>query len=231
MYISNQPISPLTLSPETLHSAPESFSGRQAESDINPELNANSVPPSSPRRQLINRYWKAVFTLTIILFIFAPTRFNSPAKLDEVVVLQMAQRMNNLAVPCPKVVSLNIHDDPPINQHTVVTLAKSEKLPQEYLRQGHALYCNLMNPDFPWPNDFRYIYALPEDIVRYLLLETNTSVYDEPIVAPLFERSRRIVLVEKERRRRLARIIERKIEELYIQKGFDLMKREVKKKQ
>jgi hypothetical protein len=81
-----------------------------------------------------------------------------------------------------------------------------------------------MNPEFPWPSDFRYIYALPEDIVRYFLIETNTSIFDEPIVAPSFEQRRRIVLVEKERRRRLASFIEGKIEDLYIQKALGSMK-------
>ncbi|KAF4495469.1 hypothetical protein FAGAP_8402 [Fusarium agapanthi] len=223
MYISDQPIASLPPSYETLQFTPERPSGRQAESDINAELNTNNEPPSSPRRQLINRYWKAVFTLTILLFIFTPTRPVSLAKLDEDTMLQMAQRMNNLAVPCPKDLPLHIQHNPPPNQQTAATLAEFEKLPQEYLRQGHALYCRLMNPDFPWPSDFRYIYALPEDIVRHLLIETNTSMLDEPIFAPIFERSRRIVLVEKERRRRLARIIERKIEELYIQKGLGSM--------
>ncbi|KAG5793597.1 hypothetical protein H9Q69_007332 [Fusarium xylarioides] len=199
---------------DSLHSAPEKPSARQAESDTNTE---------PPRRQLINRYWKLVFILTILLFIFAPTRPASPAKLDEAILLQMARRINNLAVPCPKDLALNTQDNPPPNQRTVATLAQFEKLPQEYLRQGHALYCSLMKPDSPRPSDLRYIYALPEDIVRDLLIETNTSMFDEPIVAPFFEGSRHIVLVEKERRRRLARIIEQKIEESYIQKGLGSM--------
>ncbi|RBA09114.1 hypothetical protein FPRO05_14354 [Fusarium proliferatum] len=126
-------------------------------------------------------------------------------------------------VPCPKDLPRNIQDYPPPDQQTVATLVELEKLPQEYLRHGHGLHCRLMNPDSLWPSDFRYIYALPEDIVRYLLIGTNTPVFEEPIVAPIFERSRRIVLVEKERRRRLARIIERKIEELYILKGLGSM--------
>ncbi|KAF5556897.1 hypothetical protein FMEXI_950 [Fusarium mexicanum] len=225
MYISDQPIASLPPSHEALQFAPERPSGRQAESHINTELKTNNEPRSLPRRQLINRYWKAVFTLTILLFIFTPTRPISLPKLDEGTMLQMAHRMNNLAVPCPKDLPLNIQHNPPPNQQTVATLSEFEKLPQEYLRQGHALYCSLMNPDFPRPSDFRYIYALPKDTVRYLLLETKTSVFEEPVVAPIFERSRRIVLVEKARRHRLARIIQRKIEELYIQKGLGSMKK------
>ncbi|KAF5529317.1 hypothetical protein FPHYL_14231 [Fusarium phyllophilum] len=211
MYISDQPIAALPPSYESLHSALERPSAREAEPDNNTE---------PPRRQLINRYWKVVFILTILLFIFAPTRPASPEKLDEAILLQMARRMNNLAVPCPKDLPLNIQGNPPSNQQSIATLAEFEKLPQEYLRQGHVLYCSLMKPDSSRPSDFRYIYALPEDIVRHLLIETNTSMFDEPIVAPFFEGSRRIVLAEKERRRRLARIIERKIEELYIHKGL-----------
>ncbi|PNP53563.1 hypothetical protein FNYG_15740 [Fusarium nygamai] len=222
MHISNQPIALLPPTFEGLQSASERPSARQVEPGINEELATDNEPP---RRQLINRYWKVVFILTILLFIFTPARPARPAKQDEDILLQMARRMNNLAVPCPKDLPRNIQDNPPPNQHTVATLSEFERLPQEYLRQGHALYCHLMNPDSPWPSDFRYIYALPEDIVRYLLNETNTSMFDEPIVAPIFERDRRIVLVlvEKERRRRLARIIERKIEELYIQKGIGSM--------
>ncbi|KAF5591849.1 hypothetical protein FPCIR_5916 [Fusarium pseudocircinatum] len=220
MHISNQPIALLPPTYEGLHYASEKPSARQAGPGINVELTVDNEPP---RRQLISRYWKVVFILTTFLFMFAPTRPASPEKLDEDILLQMARRMNNLAVPCLKDLPRNIQDNPPPNQHTVVTLSEFGKLPQEYLRQGHGLYCRLMNPDLPWPSDFRYIYALPEDIVRYLLNETNTSMFHEPIVAPVFERSRRIVLVEKERRRRLARIIERKIEELYIQKGLGSM--------
>ncbi|KAF5981424.1 hypothetical protein FCOIX_4244 [Fusarium coicis] len=220
MHISNQPIALLPPSYEGLPSVSGEPSARQAVPGINEELITDGKPP---RRRLINRYWKVVFVLTILLFIFAPTLPASPTKLDEGILLQMARRLNNLAVPCPNDVPLNMKHSPSPNQHTIATLSEFRKLPQEYLRQGHGLYCRLMNPDFPWPSDFRYIYALPEDIVRYLLDETNTSVFDEPIVAPIFERSRQIVLVEKERRRRLARIIERKIEELYIQKGIGSM--------
>ncbi|KAF5694855.1 hypothetical protein FDENT_984 [Fusarium denticulatum] len=220
MHISNQPIALLPPSYEGLHYASEKPSARQAGPGISEELTIDKEPP---RRQLINRYWKVVFILTILLSIFAPKRTVSPTKLDEDILLQMARRMNNLAIPCPKDLPRSIQDNPPPNQHTVATLSEFEKLPQEYLRQGHGLYCRLMNPDFPWPSDFRHIYTLPEDIVRNLLNETNTSMFDEPIVSPIFERSRRIVLVEKERRRRLARIIERKIEELYIQKGLGSM--------
>ncbi|KAF5620898.1 uncharacterized protein FTJAE_11523 [Fusarium tjaetaba] len=217
MHISKQPIALLPQTYEGPPSTAERPSAHQAEPGINGELITNNEPP---RRRLINRYWKVVFIVTILLFIFAPTRPASPEKLDEDILLQMARRMNNLAVPCPKDLPLDIQDNPPPNQQTVTTLSEFEKLPKEYLRQGHGLYCRLMNPEFPWPSDFRYIYALPEDIVRYLIVETNTSMLDEPIVAPIFERSRRIGLVEKERRRRLARIIEQKIEELYIQKGI-----------
>ncbi|KAF5704121.1 hypothetical protein FMUND_12663 [Fusarium mundagurra] len=207
MHISKQPVALLPPSYNGLHPASEKPSARQAEHGINEKLTTDNEPP---RRQLINRYWKAVIILTILLFVFAPTRPSTPAKLEEDILLQMARRMNNLAVPCPKDLPPNIQDIPPPSQQTVVTLAEFEKLPQEYLRQGHALYCRLMNPDFPWPSDFRYIYALPEDIVRYLLVETNTSMLDEPIVAPIFERNRRIVLVEKERRRRLAGSLNKK---------------------
>ncbi|KAF4421775.1 hypothetical protein FACUT_10862 [Fusarium acutatum] len=226
MYLSDQSIASLTPSYENLHSALERSSARPTKPGINEELITNN---ESPRRQLINRFWKVVFILIVLVFIFAPARAASPAKLEEDIMLQMDHRMNNLAVPCPKDLPLNIQDIFPPNQQTVATLAEFEKLPQEYLRQGHALYCSLMNPDFTWPSDFRHIYALPEDIVRHLLIETNTSMFDEPIVAPIFERTRRIVLVEKERRRRLARIIERKIEELYIQKSLGSMNKEAKK--
>ncbi|RBR13739.1 hypothetical protein FVER53590_13538 [Fusarium verticillioides] len=220
MHISNQPIALLLPTFEGLPSTSIRPSARQAEPSRDEELTADNEPS---RHHLINRYWKVVFILTILLFVFTPACPAIPKKLDEDILLQMARRMNNLAVPCPKDQPLNIQDKPPPHQQTVATLAEFEKLPQEYLRQGHGLYCHLINPDSPWPSDFRYIYALPEDIVRYLLIETNTSIFDEPIAAPIFERSRRIVFVEKERRRRLARIIERKIEELYIQKGLGSM--------
>ncbi|KAF5542781.1 hypothetical protein FNAPI_9880 [Fusarium napiforme] len=220
MHISNQPIALLPPTFEGLPSASEGPSARQVEPGINEALNTDNEPP---RRQLVSRYWKVVFFLTIFLFVFAPTRPTSPTKLDQDILLQMARRMNNLAVPCPKDLPLNIQDNPSPNQQTVATLSEFEKLPQEYLRQGHGLYCRPMNPEFPRPSDFRYIYALPEDIVKYLIVETNTPMLDEPIVAPIFERSRRIALLEKERRRRLARIIEQKIEGLYIQKGLGSM--------
>ncbi|KAF5655249.1 hypothetical protein F25303_766 [Fusarium sp. NRRL 25303] len=164
-------------------------------------------------------------TLTILFFIFAPACPASLARLDEDVILQRAHRMNNLAVPCPENFPVNIQDNPPPDTKTVATLKDFEKQPQEYLRKGHILYCSLMNSYSSWPNDFRYIYALPEDTVRFLLLEINTSVVNQPVASPVFERSRRISLVEKERRRRLARSIERKIEELYIQNGLDSMKK------
>lgn len=225
MYISNQPISPLPPSYETPHPVPGKLSSCTAEPNINEELNTNDDPPASPRRQLISRYWKAVISLTILLFIFAPARPASLARLNEDIILQMTHRMNNLAVPCPEDLPVNIQDNPPPDTKTVATLKDFEKLLQEYLRQGHTLYCSLMNSYSSWLNDFRYIYALPEDTVRFLLLEINTSVVNQPVVSPVFERSRRISLVEKERRRRLARIIERKIEELYIQNGLDSMKK------
>ncbi|EWG55551.1 hypothetical protein FVEG_13538 [Fusarium verticillioides 7600] len=220
MHTSNQPIALLPPTCEGLPSTSIRPSARQAEPGHDEGLTTDNEPP---RHHLINRYWKVVFILTILLFVFTPARPAIPKKLDEDILLQMARRMNSLAVPCPRDLPRNIKDYPPPDQQTIATLAEFEKLPQEYLRQGHGLYCRLMNPDSPWSSDFRYIYALPEDIVRYLLIETNTSIFDEPIVAPIFERSRRIVLVEKERRRRLARIIERKIEELYIQKGLGSM--------
>ncbi|KLO78843.1 uncharacterized protein LW93_4164 [Fusarium fujikuroi] len=184
-----------------------------------------TTPQNLSRRQLINRYWKAVITLTILLFIFAPARPASLARLDEEIILQMAHRMTNLAVPCPEDLPVNVQDNPPPNTKIVATLKGFEKLPQEYLRQGHTLYCSLTSPDSSWPNDFRYIYALPEDTARFFLLEINTSVVNQPVVSPVVERSRRISLVEKERRRRLARIIERKIEESFIQNGLDALKK------
>ncbi|KAF5251038.1 hypothetical protein FANTH_3799 [Fusarium anthophilum] len=116
MYISDQPIASLPPSYGTPQFALERPSGRQAESHINAELKTNNEPRSLPRRQLINRYWKVVFTLIIILFIFTPTRPISPPKLDEGTMLQMAHRMNNLAVQCPKDLPLHIQHNPPPNQ-------------------------------------------------------------------------------------------------------------------
>ncbi|KAG7427901.1 hypothetical protein Forpi1262_v011105 [Fusarium oxysporum f. sp. raphani] len=182
-----------------------------AELDTNEELDTKDEPPASPRQHLINHYWKVVFTPAVLLFIFPTARPATPTKLDEDSIPQMAHRMNNLAVPRPKVPPVNIYNNPLPNEETVATLDEFEKIPQEYLRQGHALYCSLMKLGTPWPNDFRYIYALPEDTVRYLLLDIDTSVLDAPVVAPIFERSKRIPLLGKERRRRLARIIERKL--------------------
>lgn len=225
MYISQQPISPLPPSYETPHPGPGRLSTCTAEPDTNEELDANNESPASPRRELINLYWKFVITLIILFFIFAPTRHASLARLDEDVTLQMAHRMNNLAVPCPEDLAVDTRFNPRPNPKTLAALKDSEKLPQEYLRQGHTLYCSLMNPDSSWPNDFRYIYALPEDTVRFLLLEINTSVVNQPVVSPVFERSRRISLVEKERRHRLARIIEQKIEKSFIQNGLDSLKK------
>jgi hypothetical protein len=105
MHISKQPIALLPPAYEGLHSASEKPSARQAEPGTNEELTTDNEPP---RRQLINRYWKGVSILTILLFVFTPARPYKPMKLDEDILLQMARRMNNLAVPCPKGVLLNI---------------------------------------------------------------------------------------------------------------------------
>ncbi|KAG4261941.1 hypothetical protein FPRO04_10346 [Fusarium proliferatum] len=199
MYISQQPISPLIPSFENPHSASGRLSTCAAEPDIDikEKVDTNDEPPALPRRELINRHWNVVITLTILLFIFGPARPASITRLDEDVILQMAHRMNNLAVPCPGDLAVNVQNNPPLNTKTVATLKDFEKQPQEYLRQGHILYCSLINPDSPWSNDLRYVYALPDDTVKYLLLGMNKSVIDQPVVAPVFERSRRISLVEK----------------------------------